>query len=161
MCIFVSIPITKVLTDIAIPRLITMLKTGRPISFSATIATEHSPDVTGRAGLDQNNNHFSFACGWADYNSDGWPDLYVANDFGQKNLYRNNGDGTFTDVASEAGVLDTGAGMSVCWLDYDNDGRQDLYVADVWTAVGLRLTAQDGFIPHAPERVRAPCCAIY
>jgi hypothetical protein len=41
-------------------------------------------DVTGRAGLDQNNNRFSFACGWADYNNDGWPDLYVANDFGQK-----------------------------------------------------------------------------
>jgi len=56
--------------------------------------------------------------------------LYVVNDFGRKNLYRNNGDGTFADVAKEAGVEDVGAGMSVSWLDFDRDGRQDLYVAD-------------------------------
>ena len=48
----------------------------------------------------------------------------MVNDFGRKNLYRNNGDGTFTDVAAEAGVEDIGAGMSVCWFDYDNDGRK-------------------------------------
>jgi Flp pilus assembly protein TadD/peroxiredoxin len=112
-------------------------------------------DVTRAAGLNQNNNRFSFACGWCDYNQDGWPDLYVANDFGQKNLYRNNGNGTFTDVAREAGVLDTGAGMSVCWLDYNNDGRQDLYVADMWTAAGLRVTALKSFMPDAPEEIRA------
>ena len=58
------------------------------------------------------------------------------NDFGRKNLYRNNGDGTFTDVAPQAGVEDVGAGMSVCWLDYDNDGAEDLYVANMWTAAG-------------------------
>ena len=112
-------------------------------------------DVTAAAGLNQNNNRFSFACGWCDYNQDGCPDLYVANDFGQKNLYRNNGNGTFTDVAREAGVLDTGAGMSVCWLDYNNDGRQDLYVADMWTAAGLRVTALKDFMPDAPEEIRA------
>ncbi len=112
-------------------------------------------DVTAAAGLNQNNNRFSFACGWCDYNQDGWPDLYVANDFGQKNLYRNNGNGTFTDVAREAGVLDTGAGMSVCWLDYNNDGRQDLYVADMWTAAGLRVTPLKSFMPDTPEEIRA------
>ena len=79
-------------------------------------------DVTRESGLDKNNTRFSFCCGWDDYNGDGWPDLYVVNDFGRKNLYRNNGDGTFTDIAAEAGVEDVGAGMSVCWLDYDNDG---------------------------------------
>lgn len=112
-------------------------------------------DVTRAAKLDENNHRFSFACGWTDYNQDGWPDLYVANDFGQKNLYRNNGDGTFTDVARESGVLDTGAGMSVCWLDYDNDGRPDLYVADMWTAAGLRVTDLENFMPDAPASVRA------
>ncbi|HEX5482140.1 MAG TPA: FG-GAP-like repeat-containing protein [Terriglobia bacterium] len=112
-------------------------------------------DVTHTAKLDENNHRFSFACGWTDYNQDGWPDLYVANDFGQKNLYRNNGDGTFTDVAQESGVLDTGAGMSVCWLDYDNDGQQDLYVADMWTAAGLRVTDLENFMPDAPSSVRA------
>ena len=56
-------------------------------------------DVTAESGLNQNNTRYSFCCGWSDYNRDGWPDLYVVNDFGRKNLYRNNGDGTFTDVA--------------------------------------------------------------
>ena len=74
-------------------------------------------DVTEISGINQNNNRYSFACGWCDYDNDGWPDLYVANDFGRKNLYRNNGDGTFRDVASEAEVEDYGAGMSVSWFD--------------------------------------------
>ncbi len=111
-------------------------------------------DVTARTRMNQNNNRFSFACGWCDYNNDGWQDLYVANDFGRKNLYRNNGDGTFTDVAGETGVEDFGAGMSVCWFDYDNDGRQDLYVSDMWSTAGKRVTMQDVFLKDAPENVR-------
>ena len=112
-------------------------------------------DVTAATGLNRNNNHYSFACGWDDYNNDGWPDLYVANDFGRKNLYRNNRDGTFTDVAVEAGVEDVGAGMSVCWFDYNADGRSDLYVADMWSAAGSRIVSQDEFMKGAPENVRA------
>jgi len=111
-------------------------------------------DATRETGLDQNNTRFSFCCGWSDFNGDGWPDLYVVNDFGRKNLYRNNGDGTFTDIAKEAGVEDVGAGMSVSWLDYDNDGRQDLYVADMWTAAGLRVAMQENFQPNASADVR-------
>ena len=112
-------------------------------------------DVTAETGLTQNNTRYSFCCGWTDYNRDGWPDLYVVNDFGRKNLYRNNGDGTFTDVAPEAGVEDVGAGMSVCWFDYDNDGAQDLYVANMWTAAGRRVSAQEMFQKDAPEAARA------
>jgi Flp pilus assembly protein TadD/peroxiredoxin len=112
-------------------------------------------DVTAAARMDQKNNRYSFACGWADYDGDGWPDCYVANDFGKKNLYRNNGDGTFTDVAHEAGVEDFGAGMSVCWCDYRNDGRPGIYVADMWTAAGKRVSAQDEFMKGAPAEVRA------
>ena len=78
-------------------------------------------DVTKESHLDQNNTRYSFCCGWSDFDGDGWPDLYVVNDFGRKNLYRNNGNGTFADVAAQAGVEDVGAGMGVCWLDYDND----------------------------------------
>ena len=70
-------------------------------------------DVTAESGLNQNNTRYSFCCGWSDYNRDGWPDLYVVNDFGRKNLYRNNGDGTFTDVAAQSAAEDVGAGMSV------------------------------------------------
>ncbi len=112
-------------------------------------------DVTAKARLDQNNRRYSFCCGWCDDNQDGWPDLYVVNDFGRKNLYRNRGDGTFADVAAQAGVEDIGAGMSVCWFDYDNDSRQDLYVADMWSAAGERVTMQEAFMKSAPEEVRA------
>jgi Flp pilus assembly protein TadD/peroxiredoxin len=112
-------------------------------------------DVTAEAGLNQNNTRYSFCCGWNDYNRDGWPDLYVVNDFGRKNLYRNNGDGTFTDVAAQLGVEDVGAGMSVCWFDFDNDGAEDLYVADMWTAAGERISTQEIFQKSAPENVRA------
>jgi tetratricopeptide (TPR) repeat protein/peroxiredoxin len=112
-------------------------------------------DVTAETGLNQNNTRYSFCCGWNDFNGDGWPDLYVVNDFGRKNLYRNNGNGTFTDVASQAGVEDVGAGMSVCWFDYDNDGAADLYVADMWTAAGERISMQDIFKKDAPQETRA------
>ncbi len=111
-------------------------------------------DATAESGLDRNNTRYSFCCGWGDSNGDGWPDLYVVNDFGRKNLYRNNGDGTFTDVAAQAGVEDTGAGMGVCWFDYDNDGAEDLYVADMWTAAGERISTQEIFHREATEPVR-------
>jgi len=112
-------------------------------------------DVTKQAGLEQNNTRFSFACTWGDSNGDGWPDLYVVNDFGRKNLYRNNGDGTFTDVAKEAGVEDVGAGMSGSWADFDGDGRDDLYVADMWTAAGIRVSEQEVFQREATPEIRA------
>ncbi|MGB8113425.1 MAG: FG-GAP-like repeat-containing protein [Candidatus Sulfotelmatobacter sp.] len=112
-------------------------------------------DVTAESGLNQNNTRYSFCCGWSDYNRDGWPDLYVVNDFGRKNLYRNNSDGTFTDVAADAGVEDVGAGMSVSWLDYDNDGAEDLYVGDMWTAAGERISTQAIFKRSSPDEVRA------
>ena len=112
-------------------------------------------DVTVESGLDGDNTRYSFCCGWSDYDNDGWPDLYVVNDFGRKNLYRNNRDGTFTDIAAQAGVEDIGAGMSVCWFDYDNDGAEDLYVADMWSAAGMRVSMQDVFGKSAPEKVRA------
>jgi tetratricopeptide (TPR) repeat protein len=112
-------------------------------------------DVTAEAGLNQNNTRYSFCCGWSDYNGDGWPDLYVVNDFGRKNLYRNNGNGTFTDVAADCGADDVGAGMSVCWFDYDNDGAEDLYVANMWTAAGERISTQPIFKRDASPQVRA------
>jgi hypothetical protein len=70
-----------------------------------------------------------------DYNRDGWPDIYVTNSRqGSMNaLYRNNHDGTFTDVAPELGIADvnksgTGVSMGAVWGDYDNDGYPDLYL---------------------------------
>jgi tetratricopeptide (TPR) repeat protein/peroxiredoxin len=111
-------------------------------------------DVTAESGLNQNNTRYSFCCGWNDYNQDGWPDLYVVNDFGRKNLYRNR-QGQFTDVAPQAGVEDTGAGMSVCCFDHNNDGLEDLYVADMWTAAGERISREENFQKGEPASVRA------
>jgi len=70
-----------------------------------------------------------------DFDRDGWPDIYVTNSKeGSKNaLYRNNHDGTFTDVAPEMGIADvnqpgTGVSMGAVWGDYDNDGYEDLFL---------------------------------
>ena len=102
-------------------------------------------EVSREAGLEPTNNRFSFAAAWGDYDNDGDPDLYVANDFGRNNLYRNNGDGSFSDIAAEAGVEDLGAGMSAAWGDYDNDGDLDLYTANMWSSAGLRITGSRQF----------------
>ena len=111
-------------------------------------------DRTEAAGLSVDNDRYSFACAWGDFKADGRPDLYVANDFGRSNLYRNNGDGTFTSVAGDAGVEDAGAGMSASWFDYDNDGRQDIYVSNMWSAAGIRVSQQKAFQEKEPENIR-------
>jgi Flp pilus assembly protein TadD/peroxiredoxin len=112
-------------------------------------------DKTKAAGLDAENDRYSFACAWGHSNANGSPDLYVANDFGRANLYRNNGDGTFTAVSSEAHVNDVGAGMSASWSDFDNDGKQDIYAANMWSSAGQRVAQQKHFQEKSPEEVRA------
>ncbi len=105
-------------------------------------------DVTKSVGLHENNQRFSFAVAWEDYDSDGDLDLYVANDFGRNNLYRcdRTADSlTFKDVAAEAGVEDISAGMSASWGDADNDGRPDLYVSNMWSSAGNRVAYQRRF----------------
>ena len=67
-------------------------------------------NVTHQARLD-GDRRWSFAAAWADYDGDGYPDLFVANDFGPNDLYRNNRDGTFTGVAAKAGLEHGGAGI--------------------------------------------------
>lgn len=110
-------------------------------------------DVTGATGLNENNNRYSFAAAWCDYDGDGWPDLYVANDFGRKNLYQNK-NGKFRDVAAAAGVEDIGPGMSASWLDYDGDGSMDLYVSNMWTEAGQRVVSAKEFLPGADAGLR-------
>jgi len=111
-------------------------------------------DVTARSGMNVSNDRYTLACSWNDYNQDGHPDLYVVNDFGRKVLYRNHGDGTFSDVSGEAGVEDPGEGMSSTWFDYDNDGFDDLYSVNMWEAAGKRVTSQPEFMPGAEEHIR-------
>ncbi len=85
-------------------------------------------DATTKAGV-ANATGYGSACTSADYDGDGDADLYVTN-FGPSILYRNNGDGTFTDVTEVAGVKNGLYAASAAWADYDLDGRPDLYVAN-------------------------------
>ena len=112
-------------------------------------------DRTEAAGLNAENDRYSFACTWNDVDSNGTPDLYVVNDFGRNSLYRNNGNGTFTAISAEAEINEPGAGMSACWLDYDNDGKQDIYAAGMWVAAGMRIFGQAQFQDKVPESIRA------
>ena len=82
-------------------------------------------DVTAKAGV--GNGRWGVGAVAADYDNDGWPDLYVTN-YGKNRLLHNNHDGTFTDVAEKAGVALGGWSTGATWGDYDGDGTLDLFV---------------------------------
>jgi len=82
-------------------------------------------NVAEKAGV--TNDRWGFGVAIADYDNDGWPDIYVTN-FGKNRLYHNNHDGTFTDVAEKAGVALGNWSTGATWGDYDGDGRLDLFV---------------------------------
>ena len=82
-------------------------------------------DVADKAGV--TNDRWGFGVAMADYDNDGWPDIYVTN-WGKNRLYHNNHDGTFTDVAEKAGVTLGNWSTGATWGDYDGDGRLDLFV---------------------------------
>ncbi|WP_169978559.1 CRTAC1 family protein [Tautonia rosea] len=85
-------------------------------------------DVTAEAGV--TNARYAKGASWGDFDNDGWPDLYVSNMAVPNRLYRNLGDGTFEDIAPEAGVLGPIDSFSCGWFDFDNDGHLDLFVTD-------------------------------
>jgi hypothetical protein len=91
----------------------------------------HFTDVSSLSGIDTVRDRYSMTALAADFNADGWPDIYVASDSTAAILYRNNHDGTFTDVAISSGAAysengNPQAGMGVAAADYDGDGRLDL-----------------------------------
>jgi enediyne biosynthesis protein E4 len=91
-------------------------------------------DVTSKAGIYQPEGK-NLSVGAADYDNDGWPDLFVANDGLNAYLYHNERDGTFTEVGLLAGMGLTGRGKTMAAMcislgDYDNDGQLDLYISD-------------------------------
>jgi Flp pilus assembly protein TadD len=107
-------------------------------------SNEGFEDVTESSGINQNNNRYSFSAVWCDYDNSGSQSLYVANDFGRNNLYRNRA-GKFEDVARQAGVEDLGPGMCASWFDSNGDGHPDLYIANMWTPAGQRVVADPAF----------------
>jgi len=82
-------------------------------------------DVTEQCGIDARG--YGMGVTAADFNNDGWVDLYITN-FGHNQLWRNNGDGTFADVTRESGTDVPGWSCSAAFLDYDQDGWLDLFV---------------------------------
>ena len=82
----------------------------------------------------------SFQASWTDFDSDGDPDLYVANDYGPDNFFRNDSPHGFTDITQDVGLDLMGFGMGVAWGDYDNDGQTDLYVSNMFSKAGQRIT---------------------
>ncbi len=83
-------------------------------------------DVTAKAGV-AGNGMFATGPAAGDYDNDGYPDLFVGG-YNNRQLFHNNGDGTFTDVTAKAGVGGTGWVSSAAWFDYDRDGYLDLFV---------------------------------
>lgn len=98
-------------------------------------------DVTVSSGLV--TNLYTWGADWGDFDNDGDMDLYLANSNGVNQLFRNNGNGTFTEVGSLYGVADPTQSFSCGWADYDNDGDLDLYVANASTGVD-KLYRNDG-----------------
>ena len=98
-------------------------------------------EITKEVGLEQNNTRWSFAASWEDFDRDGDPDLYVANDFGRNCLYRND-EGRFVDIAADTGAEDMAAGMSVSWGDFNRDGGADLLVGNMFSSAGQRVALQ-------------------
>jgi hypothetical protein len=103
-----------------------------PNSLYRNIGGGKFQDVSKASGIEKTNGHYCFSITTLDFNKDGWPDLYVACDSTPAILYRNNHDGTFTDVAADAGVAfnEDGreqAGMGSTAGDYDGDGNLDLF----------------------------------
>ncbi len=123
-------------------------------------------EVSREAGLD--GGYFGLSSSWWDYNHDGWPDLYVANDFyGPDQLYRNNGDGTFTDVAPQALPHTPWFSMGCDIADINNDGWMDLIGSDMAAATHYRQKASMGnmsdnawFLQHPTPR-QYPRNAMY
>ncbi|HET6168581.1 MAG TPA: CRTAC1 family protein [Terracidiphilus sp.] len=113
-------------------------------------------DVTVKAGLQGAGYSMGVAVG--DYNNDGHEDLFVAG-VHANTLYRNNGDGTFSDVTREAGLAGSGSlgrpawSVGACWIDYDNDGRLDLFISNYcdWEA------GSDPICGGMDDKTRAYC----
>ena len=96
-------------------------------------------DVTDSAGA-SGGNRSTFTAVWLDADEDGWPDLYVINEFGRGVLLVNKQDGTFRERAIEADPGDFGS-MGVTAGDFDNDGHIDIYVGNMYSKAGNRVMA--------------------
>lgn len=92
-------------------------------------------EISSKIGVSDTNKYYALGVIWADYDNDGWQDFYVANDTTPNYLYRNNRDGTFSEVGFETGMSYSGSGgeqasMGVDWGDFDGDERLDFFTTN-------------------------------
>lgn len=92
-------------------------------------------ELSDKAGVGDDKKYYGLGAIWGDYDNDGWPDLFVANDSTPNYLYHNNKNGTFTEVGFEQGVSYSESGseqgsMGVTWGDFDLDGKLDLFITN-------------------------------
>jgi tetratricopeptide (TPR) repeat protein len=99
-------------------------------------------NISHSAGIDRTS--FAKGVAAADYDHDGYVDFYVSNQAGANFLYHNNRNGTFTEIASQAGVPGVGRGFAAWFFDYDNDGWPDLFVASYYASVEESLKTYIG-----------------
>jgi hypothetical protein len=111
-------------------------------------------DATEESGFAADNTKFSLAAMWVDFDVDLDMDLYVVNDFGRNQLFVNDGTGRFVERAAELGLQDIGAGMGASVADYDQDGDLDLYVTNMFSAVGVRTTRQERYLSGRDQAAR-------
>ncbi len=126
---------------------------GLPNALLRNLGDFRFEDVTEAAGLGANRERWSYAASWADYDRDGDPDLFVANDYGPNSLYRNRGgDAGFDEVAARVGAEDFGNGMGIVWADLDGDLWLDAYVSNMQSFAGNRITRLESFPGSAADR---------
>jgi hypothetical protein len=109
-------------------------------------------DVTAESGL-LFPDHATHSASWADYDNDGWLDLYAGHERTPSQLFRNKGDGTFEDVSARAGVGHVAFTKGVTWGDYDDDGYPDLYVSNYDADNFLYHNKGDGTFEEVASRL--------
>jgi hypothetical protein len=124
---------------------------GLPNALLHNLGGGRFEEVTDQVGMGENRNRWSYAAAWADYDVDGDLDLYVANDYAANSLYRNLGKGRFEEIAAAVNANDSGNGMGVSWVDTDGDLLLDLYISNMQSFAGNRITRLENF-PGSPEQ---------
>jgi hypothetical protein len=110
-------------------------------------------DVTQAAGL-ATGVFATHSAAWADYDNDGWIDVYVGHELAPSRLYRNRRDGTFEDVSAQAGVAGNAFTKGVSWGDYDGDGFPDLYASNMFGDNFLYRNRGDGTFEEVAAKLK-------
>jgi hypothetical protein len=109
-------------------------------------------DVTSESGL-LSVDHPTHSAAWADFDNDGWLDVFIGHEHTPSQLFRNKGDGTFEDVSTRAGVNRAAFTKGVAWGDYDDDGYPDLYVSNYGEDNFLYHNKRDGSFEEVARQV--------